>query len=142
MGDAEGCLGYHAGRFGILDGGDDVALVVQSAEDSGDVGTLRMLHLIEQLAQVLGAGTHAEAVERTVEHMCLDAGLAEGTCPRTYRLVGVLAEKEVHLFETSAICLHAVEASHADDDRGYLEELVDAGLVFARTLPHVAEDEA
>ena len=92
MGDAEGCLGYHAGRFGILDGGDDIALVVQSAEDSGDVGTLCMLHLIEKLAQVLGAGTHAEAVERTVEHMGLYAGFAERARPCTDRLVGIFAE--------------------------------------------------
>ena len=112
VGDAQGGLGNHAGLLGILNGGNYVAGIVQSAEDAGDVGALSFLHFVEQLAQVLGARAHAKAVEGAVQH------------------VGLYA------------CLHTVEASHADDGGRHLQQLVHTGLVLACALPHIAEHEA
>ena len=141
-GDAERCLRYHARLLGIKDGGNDIALIVQTTEDAGDVGTLRMLHTIEKLTKVLRARAHAKAIEGTVEHVGLNASLAEGAGPCTNRLVGILSEEEVHLLKASTIGLHAVKASHTDDDGCNFQQLVNAGLVLSSTLPHIAEYKA
>ena len=141
VGDAQRSLCYHASLLGILDGGDYVASIVQTTEDTGDVSALSLLHLVEQLAEVLGAGTHAQAVQCTVQHVCLYACLAERLCPLAHALVGILAIEQVHLFKTTAVCLHTVKATHADNGRGYLQKLVYTRLVLACTLPHIAEDQ-
>ena len=142
VGDAQGGLGNHAGLLGILNGGNYVAGIVQSAEDAGDVGALSFLHFVEQLAQVLGARAHAKAVEGAVQHVGLYACLVERLGPFAHTLVGVLAIEQVHLLEASAVGLHTVEASHADDGGRHLQQLVHTGLVLACALPHIAEHEA
>ena len=74
VGDAEAGLGNHPGFLRVSDGRNDVARVVQTAENTGYIGALGLLHLIEKLAQVLGARAHSKAVERAVQHLGLDAG--------------------------------------------------------------------
>ena len=66
MGDTERTLGNHSGIVCITDGRDDIAGIVQTAEGTRDVRTLRFLHLIEQLTHISGHRTHAEAIEGTV----------------------------------------------------------------------------
>ena len=141
MGDAQRSLCYHASLLGITDGGNYVARVVKSAEDTGNVCTLSLLNLVEQFSQVLGAWAHAQGIQCTVEHVCLYACLVERLCPLADALVGVLAIEQVHLFKTTAVCFHAVKATHADDCRGHLQKLVNTRLVLACTLPHIAEDQ-
>ena len=141
VGDAERSLGNHAGFLCVLDGGDYVACVVQTAENTGDVCALGFLHLVEQLAEILGAGTHAQTVQCTVQHVGLNAGLVEGLGPFANALVGVFAIEQVHLFKTAAVGFNAVKASHSDDGGSHFYQLVYTGLVLARTLPHVAEYE-
>ena len=141
VGDAQRSLCYHACLLGILDGGDYVAHIVQTAEDTGNVSSLSLLHLVEEFAEILGAWAHAQAVQCTVQHVCLYACLAERLCPFAHALVGILAIEQVHLFKTTAVCLHTVKAAHTDDGRGYLQKLVYTRLVLACTLPHIAEDQ-
>ena len=74
VGDAEAGLGNHTGFLRVSDGRNDVARVVQTAENAGYIGALGLLYLIEKLAQVLGARAHSKAVERAVQHLGLDAG--------------------------------------------------------------------
>ena len=69
--------------------------------------------------------------------MRLNAGLMEWCGPLTHSLVRILSEKEIHLFECTAVCLYTVKASHIDDCRSYLLELVDSRNIFSRRLPHV-----
>ena len=77
IGDAHGGLRNHACYVGPLDGRDDVAHVVEAAEDTGDVNALGFLHLIHQLAHVGGHGVHPQSVEGAVEHVALDAALMQ-----------------------------------------------------------------
>ena len=131
MGDAERGLRYHACLEGIPDGGDDVARVVESAEDAGDIGTLCLLYLIHKAAYVGRDGKHAQAVECAVEHVGLYAGLIKGLGKGAHRRVGVLAIEQVHLFEGSAVGLHTGKATHLYDDGGYAGKLVGTRLVLA-----------
>ena len=81
VGYGEGGLGDHAGFLGIFDRKLEVAVVVEAAEGAGDVGALLLLHLEHEFADVCGDGVHADGVEATLEHMCLDAYLVEGGGP-------------------------------------------------------------
>ena len=139
--DTERGLRRHAGSLGPLDRRYDVTRVVQSAEDAGDVDTLGVLHLIHQLAHVVGHGVHTQGVQTAVEHVGLDAHLVEGLTEGANGLVGVLAGHEVHLLEGSAIGLHTAEAAHVDDDRGNALQLVLTRLELAARLPHVPVNE-
>ena len=141
-GDAEGGLRRHACGLGPLHGGDDIADIIESAEDTGDVHALSVLHLILQFAHIVGHGVHAQCVEAAVEHVGLDAYLVEGLAESADGGVGVLAGEEVHLLEGATVSFYAVEDTHVDDGWCDALQLVLAGLELARALPHVAVDEA
>ena len=141
-GDAECGLRNHAGSLGPLDRGDDIACVVQAAEDTGDIHTLCMLHLIHQFAHVIGHGVHAQGIETAVEHVGLYTYLVEGFAEGAHSIVGVFACHQVHLLKGTTIGFHTCKAPHVDDDRGNALQLILAGLELATRLPHVAIDEA
>ena len=140
-GDAERALGGHAGFLGPLDGGNDVAHIVQSVEDAGDIGALGMFHLIHKCAHVIGHGIHAEGVQSAVEHVGLDAHLVERLTECTDSFVGVLAGQEVHLLKGATIGFHTGETAHVDDNGGDAGQLVFAWLELTGTLPHVSVNE-
>ena len=142
IGDAEGGLGNHPRLKGIFDGRNDVARLVQSAEDAGDVHTLGMLHLVHQAAHVGGHGIHAEGVQSAVEHVRLNAHFMERLGEGTHGLVGILAIEQVDLLEGATIGLHTGKASHLDDEGGNAHQLVYPRLILAGRLPHVTIDEA
>ena len=73
VGDTHGGLRDHASFVGPMDGRDDVAHVVEAAEDTGDVDALGFLYLVHQLAHISGHGVHSQGVEGAVEHVALDA---------------------------------------------------------------------
>ena len=139
--DGEGRLGDHSSLLGVLDGEFEVAVVVEAAEGTGDVGALGLLHLEHQFAHIRRHGVHAEGVETALEHVGLDSRLVEGGRPLAHGDVGILAVKKIYLFECAAVGFNAVEASHIYDCGGYPDELVDSGLVFARRLPHIPVDQ-
>ena len=141
-GDAERGLRRHAALEGILDGGDDVAHVVQTAEDTGDVHALGVLHLVHQAAHVGRHGEHTQGVEAAVEHVRLDAHFVEGLGEGADGFVGVLAVEQVDLLEGAAVGLDAGEASHLDDYGSNALQLVLTGLEFAAALKHVTIDKA
>ena len=64
----------------------------------------------------------------------------EGLGPLAYRAVGVLTIEKVYLLEAATVGFYTVPAAHLDDFWGYLNELVNARLILASTLPHVTED--
>ena len=139
--DAERCLRRHPAFEGIVDGGDDVAHVVQSAEDTRDVHTLCVLHLVHQTTDVGRYGEHAQRVQTTVEHMRLDAGLVEGACEGTHGLVRVLTVQQVDLFEGAAVGFDTCKAAHLDDDGCDAFQLVLSRLEFSARLEHVSVNE-
>ena len=131
VGDAERGLADHSGFFGIFYRKFQVARVVQAAERTHNVDTLRLLDLRHQSAHVGRYAVHTQAVQSTFQHMCLYASLVELLGPGTDGLVGVLAIHQIHLLESTAIGLNAVETAHSHDDRRNFGQLVDAGLIFA-----------
>ena len=141
VGDAERSLSNHASLLGILNRRYHVAWVVQTAENTSDVCALCLLHLVEEFAHILGHWAHTQTVQRTVEHVGLDASLMERLCPSADRLVGVFSVEEVHLLKTTTVCFNAVETSHLDDSRSHFNELIYTRLILTSTLPHVAEDQ-
>ena len=138
---AQGGLRRHAGVEGVVDGRDDVAHVVQTAENAGDVDALGVLHLILQAADVGRDGEHAQRVQAAVEHVGLDADLVERFGKRADGLVRILTVEKVYLLKGAAVRLNTREAAHLDDDRRNTFQLVLAGLEFSRRLEHVAIDQ-
>ena len=100
-----------------------------------------MLHLILQLAHVVGYGIHAESIQTAVEHVSLDAYLVKRLTECAHGMVGVLASQQVYLLEGTAIGFHTVEHVHVDDCRSYALQLVLAWLELTGALPHVPIDE-
>ena len=115
-GDTKRSLWYHACSLGPLDRGDDVTSVIQTTEDTRDVHTLGLLHLIHQLADVVGNRIHAQGIKTTVQHVGLDAYLIEGLTEGTNGQIRILASHEVDLFESATIGFYTGETSHINDD--------------------------
>ena len=115
MSDAERCLCYHACLLGILNRGNHIAHIVQTAEDTSNICTLSLLNLVEELAKVLGTWTHAKTIQCTVKHVCLDTCLMERLCPLTDTLIGILAIEQVNLLKATTISFYTVKASHTDN---------------------------
>ena len=139
-GDAQRGLRGHAALDGVFDRGNDVADVVQAAEDARDVGTLRVLHFVHETTHVGRHGEHAQAVETAVEHVGLNARFVKRLREGAHGLIGVLTGQKVHLFEGTAVGLNTGKATHFDNDRCNAFQLVLAGLELAGTLEHVAID--
>ena len=92
VGDAQRALRDHPCCFRISDGRSNVADIVQSAECAGDICPLCFFYLVEQLANVVRYGTHTQAVQRSVQHVGLYAGLMERLRPFAYGSVWVFTE--------------------------------------------------
>ena len=137
VGDGQGYLGNHAAFLGPFHRAAEVARIVEAAEGTGDIGSLFFLDHEHQVAHVLRNGIHAQGVQTAFQHVGLDAGFVEGGRPAAYRHVRILAEEEVNLLESAAVGLDAVETAHVDDGRSHFYQLIHAGNVFSRTLPHV-----
>ena len=116
VGDAEGSLRNHAGFLGVFDREFQVAVVVQSAERTGDVHTLGFLYLEHESSNIGGHGIHTQGVQCAFQHLCLDASFVEGLCPFANRRVRVFAVQQVYLFGSTAVGLYTAEAAHVDDD--------------------------
>ena len=135
--DRERHLRNHACLLCILDAETQVPVVVQSAERTGDVGSLRFLDLIHEFTHISRNRIHTESIETTLKHMCLDTCRMERCGPFAHCPVGILAEQKVHLLECATIGFDTVEASHIDDCRSDFLQLSDSRYIFPRRLPHV-----
>ena len=135
--DAERGLRDESELVGVFDGEFQIAVVVEAAEGAHHIDALGLLDLEHQPAHVGGYGVHAQPVEGAFQHLALDAGSPQWLRPLAHRVVGVLAVHQVHLLESAAVGLHTVEASHPHDYRGDFRQLVNAGLILARRLPHI-----
>ena len=106
-------------------------MVVQAAERARNVRALGFLDLEHQFADICRNRVHTESVQASLEHMGLDAYLVERRSPLADRNVGILSIEEVHLLESAAVCLDAVEATHINDGRSHPYELVNSRLILA-----------
>jgi hypothetical protein len=129
--DTEGSLGYHASLESIFDAGNNVAYIIESAEDAGYVHSLCMLYLIHKAAYIGRYREHAQRVESTVEHVGLDANFVERLGEGANCLVGVFSIKQVDLLECSTIGLYAGKASHADDGWCHTDKLISSRLILS-----------
>ena len=112
-------------------------MVIETAERTGDVRALLLLHLEHQVPDIPRHGIHPQSVKSPFKHMGLDAGLMEGCRPLAYRHIGVLPKKKVNLLESASISLNPVETTHIDDRWSDLAKLIHPRDIFARALPHV-----
>ena len=119
IGDTHRCLSGHAGLFRPFDGGNDIARIIQTTENTGDIGSLRVLHFVHQLAHICRNRIHTQRIQTTVQHMRFDTRLVERFAERTHRLIRVLAIQQVHLLTRAAVRLYAVETTHVNDHRCY-----------------------
>lgn len=127
-GNTERGLRCHAGSLGPLDAGDNVSGIIQSAENTGDIHSLSMLHLILQLTYIIGHRIHTQGIESAVQHVRLDAYLIERLAESAHGRIRILSCQQVHLFKGTAICLHTIKASHIDNGWGNTFQLILAGL--------------
>ena len=117
--DAKRCLWSHACFECVVDRRDDVAYIVQTTEDAGDVNTLSMLNLVHKFTYIRRYGEHTQGVKSAVEHVGFNANFVEGFSKGAYRLIRILAVEEVHLFKSTTICFYSCEASHLYNNRCY-----------------------
>ena len=141
VGDTECTLWSHATLLGPLDRRNDVAHIVQSVEDTCDVGTLLSLYLIHKGAHVVRYRIHTKSVQSAVEHVSLDTHLVERFAECAYGIVRVFTCQQVNLFEGTAVSLYTAKASHCDDNWGNFSQLILAWLELTRALPHVSINE-
>ncbi len=105
-GDAQRALRGHSALLSPFDGRGDVTDVVQTVEDTGDIGALCMLHAIHHGAYVVGHGIHAESIETTVKHVGLDAGGVQWCREGAHSFIGVFTSQQLHLLKGSAVGLY------------------------------------
>ena len=140
IGDTHSSLCGHTCLLRPFDGWDDIARVVQAAEDTRDVHTLRVLHLIHELAHIRRHGVHTQCVETTIEHVGFDTCLVEGLGKSAYCYIWILAIEKIDLFAGTAIGFYTVKTAHVDNHGSNLCQLIFAWHILATTLPHVAID--
>ena len=140
IGDTHRCLCGHTCLFRPFDGRDDVTRIVQTAEDTGDVGSLCVLHFVHQLTHIRRHRIHAQGVQTAVQHMGLDTRFVERLAECTHRLIRVLTVQQVHLLGRTAVRFHTVKTAHVDDHRRHTRQLVFTRHITSATLPHVTID--
>ena len=139
--DTQGSLRRHSCLGSPLDAWDDVSHIVQAAEDTGYIHTLCMLHLVHQLAHVVGHRIHPERIQSTVEHVGLDASFVKRLAEGSNSIVGILTGEQVNLFKCTAIGFYSRKTAHLNNNRRNALQLVLAGLKFSRGLPHISINE-
>ena len=139
--DAERGLRCHAGLEGPLDGGNDVAHIVQATKNAGYVHTLSVLHLVLQPTQIGRTREHAQGVQAAVKHVGLNTSLMVDLRHGTHGLIRILAIEQIHLLKGSTVCFHSGKAAHLHYHWGYAFQLVLARLKFSIALKHVSIDE-
>ena len=137
IGDTKCGLRYHAGFQSILDGGNYIPRLVQSAEDTGDVHALGMLHFVHQSAYIRRNRIHAQCIQPAVEHMRLYACFSEKCGKGAYSLVGIFTIQKVYLLKSSSVCFNACKTTHFNYQRSNTYQLVYPGLILTGRLPHV-----
>ena len=93
MSDTKRALWNHSCLFGVCNGRSNVAYIIQSAECTGDICTLRFLHFVEQFADIRRNGAHPESVQCAVEHMGLNACFVKWLCPFAHGSIRVFAKQ-------------------------------------------------
>ncbi len=141
VGDTERTLRSHATFFSPLDRRNDVAHIVQTIENTGDVCSLLSLYLIHKGTNIVRHRVHTKSVQTTIEHVGLDAYLIEWLTESANSIVRILTCQEVHLLKGATICLYTAKASHLNDNWSNLSQLVFAWLELTRALPHVSVNE-
>ena len=140
IGDTHGSLCGHACLLRPLDRWDDIARIIQSAEDTGDIHTLRVLHLIHQLTHIGWHRIHTQSIQTTIKHVGLDTHLVEWFGERAYCYIRILAIEEIDLLAGTTIGFHTVKTTHVNNYGSNFCQLIFTWHILATTLPHVAID--
>ena len=93
MSDTKRTLRNHPSFLCIRNGRGNIADIIQSAECTGDICTLRFLHFVEQFADIRRNGAHPESVQCAVEHMSLNACFVKWLCPFAHGSIRVFAKQ-------------------------------------------------
>ena len=132
IGNTHSSLCNHASFLCPFDGRYNVARIVQSTENTGNIHALCFFHFIHQLPYVGRNRIHSQSIETSIQHVCLNARLIEEFCESTHRLIGVFTIKQVHLFRSTTISFHTSKTPHINNGGCYLCQLVFAWDIFAR----------
>src|SRR5574344_2837530 len=84
---------------------NDIAFVIESAEDTRYVYTLSMLNTIHQTAYISRNWVHSECVKSTVKHMSFNTDIIEGFTECSDCRIWILSSQKINLFECSAVSL-------------------------------------
>ena len=115
-GDTQSSLWRHARFFCPLDAWNDVANIVQTIENARDIHALGMFHLVHQGANVIGYGIHAQCIQSTIEHVCLDTHLVKGCAEGADSIVRVLACQQIYLFKSASVGFYTSKTAHFYND--------------------------
>ena len=87
----KGCLRNHTAFLGILDRRNNVTHIIQSTENTGNIHSLFVLHLIHQFTHIGRNRIHAQSIQATVKHMSLNTGFMQRFCKSADSLVRVFS---------------------------------------------------
>ena len=117
IGDTHGGLRYHTGSFSILYGRNNVAHIIQSAENTSNINSLSFFYLVHKFTHIGRHRVHAYSVKSAVEHMSLDASFVEWLCKCAYCIVWVFAKQQIYLLRCATIGFDACKTPHLYNDR-------------------------
>ena len=130
--DAQGPLCCHTSFLCPLDRRSDIAYVIQSVEDTGNIHALCMLDPVHHLPHIIRDRIHTKGIQATVQHVGLDASLVQRLGKGTDSIVRVLPSKKIDLLEATPIRLDTGKATHLDEDWRDTSQLIFAWLKLTR----------
>ena len=137
MRDTQRSLRYHTCFQCIFYRWNDIARFIQSTENTSDIHSLCMLHMIHQTTNIGRYRIHTQSIQTTIQHMCLYTCFIERFSKSTYGLVGVFAIQQIHLLKSPSVSFHTGKTPHFDNQGGDTYQLVYTRLIFTGRLPHV-----
>src|SRR5574344_1410336 len=107
---------------------NDIAFVIESAEDTRYVYTLSMLNTIHQTTYISRNWVHSECVKSTIKHMSFDTGVIERFTECSDCRIWILSSQKINLFECSTVSFNTCETTHINDYRSNTLQLIFAWL--------------
>ena len=137
VGDTECSLSNHTCLFSVNDRTFEVAVVIQSAERTHNVGSLSLLNLCHKSTYVIRYREHSQCVKTSLKHVSLNSHLVERSRPLSYCLVRILSKQKVNLLKSTTVTFNAVKATHINNYRSNLLKHRDFWNVLSGRLPHI-----
>ena len=135
--DAKGCLRNHARFQSILDGRNYVSRLIQSAEDTCDIYSLRMLDFIHQFTHICRNRIHTQRIQSAIEHVRLNARFSKRCGKSTDGFIRIFTVQQIHLLKSTSIRFNSCKTTHFNNQWSYTYKLVNARLILTGRLPHI-----